>query len=705
MKLEKYTFFMLAILSYPLLAEAADESAISANWKCKWCPYEEGLRGSIEIGAGSVSEDSFKFGNYSGLNDKGLYYIGNSDIHYQDKSANYFDINIMDLGLDSRFISMETGKQGSYKLFLNYDELPRLLYNTSKTPFIGAGHDNLSLPLDWDTASNTSNMTSLTDSLKKVDINSKRKKVNMGISYIPNSKQEYRIKFTRETKQGVKMLGAAIGATGFAAKASILPEPIDYVTDQLELSAAYNTKKWQTKLGYYGSFFKNEDTSLSWQNPFADSSSDPALGQMGLPPDNEFHQLYFSGAYHLFQHTRATAHISAGRMLQNESFLGYTVNPSLTTSPLPRNSLDGRVNTWSWKLGLVSNPIPTLRLSASYNHNEQDNKTQQNSYSYIVADTSASSSQNTNSPYSFKRKTLKIKGSYRLLKRTKLSAGFDHQIYNRTYQEVDKTKENSVWSKLKFYPHDMVETTLKYSHANRDASNYNPNTELSPPENPLMRKFNMADRERDQVGIYFSVMPIDIVSVSLNADYSFDDYTNSTVGLRDSKASNYTLDVSLMPIKDVNIYTFYSRENLKSNQAGSQSFSSADWRVKNNDKINTAGIGIKLALLENKLDIGLDYSYSRSKGNIDIDSDIFASSSIVPFPDLESKLHTSKLYATYKLSESLSMRLNFIYEKYQEKDWTIDSIAHDTIANVLTLGQQNQPYDAYMLSTSLRYQF
>jgi len=694
---------MLVILSYPLLVNASEENAVSADWKCKWCPYEEGLRGNIELGSGFVSEDTFPFGNYRGFDDKGLYFTGNSDIYYQDNNANYFDLSALDLGLESRSISMDAGKQGNYSIFLNYDEISRLLSDTSMTPFIGAGSNTLNLPSDWSSASNTGDMTTLSSSLNKIDIGYKRKRVNMGISYIPSPNQEYSIKFTRETKKGVKMLGAAIGATGFSAKASILPEPIDYITDQLELTAAYNTKKWQTKFGYYGSFFKDENASLNWQNPFAASSSDPASGQIGLPPDNEFHQLFFSGAYQLFQRTRATAHISAGRMFQNDSFLGYTVNPSLTTSSLPRNSLDGRVNTWTWKLGLVSNPMPKLRLNASYNHNQQDNKTPQNSYSYVVADTSASSSQKTNSPYSFKRKTLKINGSYRVLRRTKLSAGFDHEIYNRTYQDVDKTRENKVWTKLKFHPYDMVETTLKYSYANRNASSFNPNSEISPPENRLMRKYNMADRERDQVGVYLSVTPIDILTVGLNADYSFDDFSNSSVGLIDNKSTNYTLDISIMPREDISIYTFFSRENLKSNQAGSQSFSTADWRVKNNDRINTAGIGIKLAMLENKLDIGFDYSYSRSKGHMDSESDIF--SSVEPFPDLETRLHTSKVYANYKLSEDLSVRFNYIYEKYQEKDWTIDNIEADTIPNVLALGQQNNPYNAYMFSTSLRYEF
>jgi len=704
MKLAKYTFFIIAILSYPLMAVASEVNDVSANWKCKWCPFEEGLRGNVEIGASYLSEDSFKFGNYSGLNNKGLYFIGNSDVHYQDENANYFNADILDLGLGSRFISLEAGKQGTYTVFLSYDELPRLWYDTSMTPFIGAGHDTLSLPLDWDYASNTSDMTTLSDSLKSVDIKYERKKVNMGISYIPTpNREEYRIKFTRETKQGVKMLGGAFGASGFSAQSSILPEPIDYVTDQLELTAAYSTKKWQTKLGYYGSFFKDKNTSLNWQNPFADASFKPAFGQVGLPPDNEFHQLFFSGAYQVFEHSRATTHISAGRMFQNEAFLGYTVNPSLTTSSLPRNSLNGRVNTWSWKLGIVSNPMPKLRLSASYNHNEQDNKTPQRSYSYIVADTSTSSSPKTNSPYSFRRKTLKINGSYHIFRRTKLSAGFDYDIYNRTFQEVDKTRENSVWAKLKFHPHDMIETTLNYSQANREVSNFNPDNEVSPPENPLMRKFNMADREREQIGVYFSITPIDILSVGLNADYSFDDYSNSLVGLTDSKEASYTLDVSFMPRNDVNIYAFFSRENLKSKQTGSQSYSSADWLVKNNDRINTAGIGIKLAVLENKLDIGLDYAYSRSKGRIDSESDV--NSSILPFPDLETKLHSSKLYATYKVNDTLSIKFNYIYEKYQEKDWTIDNVEPDTISSVLALGQQNLPYKAHMLSASLRYQF
>ena len=41
------------------------------------------------------------------------------------------------LGLESRYLRLEGGVQGSYKFFLEYDELPNYKNNTVQTPFPG----------------------------------------------------------------------------------------------------------------------------------------------------------------------------------------------------------------------------------------------------------------------------------------------------------------------------------------------------------------------------------------------------------------------------------------------------------------------------------------------------------------------------------------------------------------------------------------
>ena len=64
--------------------------------------------------------------------------------------------------------------------------------------------------------------------------------------------------------------------------------------------------------------------------------------------------------------TRVNLDVSYGWMLQDQTFLPYTVNPGLTvTNPLPRNSLDGEINTTLVNLRLTSHPSMKVHLRGS----------------------------------------------------------------------------------------------------------------------------------------------------------------------------------------------------------------------------------------------------------------------------------------------------------------------------------------------------
>ena len=117
----------------------------------------------------------------------------------------------------------------------------------------------------------------------------------------------------------------------FPNRATQLVMPVDYTTDQLDVSASYATSKWQTRFSYYSSMFRNSNDALTWQNPFVGFAGADA-GQLAAPPDNEFHQISAAGAYQFSDHTRASADLAIGRMTQNDSFLAPTLNGTLAAS-------------------------------------------------------------------------------------------------------------------------------------------------------------------------------------------------------------------------------------------------------------------------------------------------------------------------------------------------------------------------------------
>jgi MtrB/PioB family decaheme-associated outer membrane protein len=666
----------------------------TSNWKCELCPFEEGRSGTIDLGYGAVSDNSFKFGEYNGLNEKGGFLLGNVDLHSRNKDASYWNFSVLDIGIGSPELRAETGTQGRYKLFLQYDELQHFISDSGKTPLLGVGSDSLTLPPGWVRAATTGTMTALAGSLHDVDLDTKRKRLSVGAALVSDSNWQYALTVRHETKEGTMRMGGA-----FFFSSTQLVMPVDYVTDQVDVSASYATAKWQTRFGYYGSTFRNNNDALTWQNPFTGLVAGADAGQLAAPPDNQFHQILAALGYQFTEHTRGTANIAVGRMTQNENFLAPTLNASLAAPALPRSSLDGRVDTLNADLRLLSDISDRLRLNASYTYNDRDNKTPQATYSWVTTDTFLASPR-TNLPYSFTRNTLKLDADYRLAPRVKTAVGVDYDTHQRTFQEADKTQETSVWGKVVNRARDNLDLTLKLAHTNRTVSSYQVVPQIDPPENPLLRKYNMADRKRDTVGLRADITPTETVSVGFGIDVSADEYPNSTVGLLSGDDVNVNADASFSLGRNTSLLVFLNREQLSSKQAGSDTFSTADWSARNQDTVDSAGIGVKHTALKNKLNLGADYSITRTRGEITVTSGTSSS-----FPDLTTRLGTVKLYADYALKKNLSLHGAYWYEHYKTVDWALDGVAPDTISNVLTLGEAAPSYHVNVVTLFLRYKF
>src|SRR5205085_2385562 len=82
---------------------------------------------TIEVGAGYVSDDSAKFGEYNGLNKQGPFAIGGFDIRggdaYDSPGTVRYRAFGLNLGLENRTLGAEIASQGSYRFRYTYDEL------------------------------------------------------------------------------------------------------------------------------------------------------------------------------------------------------------------------------------------------------------------------------------------------------------------------------------------------------------------------------------------------------------------------------------------------------------------------------------------------------------------------------------------------------------------------------------------------------
>ncbi len=174
------------------------------------------------------------------------------------------------------------------------------------------------------------------------------------------------------------------------------------------------------------------------------------------------------------------------------------------------------------------------------------------------------------------------------------------------------------------------------------------------------------------------------------------------IGLTDSEEVSYSLDAALTPRDRLTLYSFVSLTEIDSTMIGSELFGEPDWRARQRDSIRGAGAGLEWQkLLSQDFDAGLDYSYSDGRGDIRVHT----ASAAPGFPDLKNRMHGVRLYGRYRVSEQLSLRLEYWYERYRSEDFFIDDVEVDTLSNLLTMGQESPDYAVNVLMGSVRYQF
>src|SRR5882672_6157211 len=108
---------------------------------------------TVEIGAGAVSDDSYKFGEYNGLERQGGFLLGNLDLYggdrYDSDSVRRWGLNANDIGLKTGDAEFTFREQGRFRFDLGYDDFRRNLSDSYQSPFLGLGSTNLTLPAGW----------------------------------------------------------------------------------------------------------------------------------------------------------------------------------------------------------------------------------------------------------------------------------------------------------------------------------------------------------------------------------------------------------------------------------------------------------------------------------------------------------------------------------------------------------------------------
>ena len=406
----------------PAASQAAAASQTAA-------PSQTKPDSKVDLGVGGVSDSSFKFGEYNGLQNSGPFGIGNFDLRggapFDSKSTWRWEMKGRNLGLETRNVYAEFGKQGKYRFFVGYSELLANRSDTFQTPYLGAGTGNLTVPSNWvfpavpqrgattlnfrvfdpvagagsyyntsgvltpPTAAQLATGASIraadVPDFQSVYLSTKRTRVDAGLSFNVSDNLDIPLSYTHEHKSGLKALGAVTSQV--SENATILPTPIDFDTTQANAAVNFRVKKFYLSFAYYGSFFTDNISSLTWQ----DVADPTKSATMANAPSNQFNQFTFMGAEKFKDTMKLVVAGSYGRNTQNDPFLGpSTAQNGQLAFGLPVASLNGLVVSSMVDAKFTAKPNKKWNLVAAYKFFDRDNQTPVHTYLFQDANESKS---------------------------------------------------------------------------------------------------------------------------------------------------------------------------------------------------------------------------------------------------------------------------------------------------------------------------
>jgi MtrB/PioB family decaheme-associated outer membrane protein len=668
-------------------AAPAPPAPDTSGWTCKFCTIEDGWTLWAEPGVAFVSDDSYRFGDYRGLQEKGTIADVAGGWRWRDaETAVWLDSHAQRRGSDARELGIAGGRQGLYRAWLDYDAVPHYRAADAQSPFRGGAV--LDLPPGWTTAGSTAGMTQLDGSLRPVSLETQRERSALGVEFVPHRLATMRVEYRRDEVHGVRD-----GAGSFLTLASQLPQPVDQTLDRVDASLGLNHALGHVQLAFESSFFRNAVRAVSWDNPYNAPSPGATTGQLAQAPDNSAHRLSLLAGTPPGTAVQASAQLSLGRLEQDDRFLPATVNPNEAVA-LPRASLDGRVDTVlaSWRASTSTGP---LRFTVDVLRDDRDNQTPVAPYTQVVMDTFTGDVR-ANAPYGFTRNRWRFSAERRASPR--VGVGIDDDRRERRLHGTGKTEERRYWGRVGWRPFSGADLKLRFAHARREGNEYAAAAD-GPDPNPLMRAYNTAERRRDETRADFS-LGAGALSTSYHLTYASDEYPDTQLGRTSVDLLGYGTDVALQLNKALNVSAFAAHREQETTQAGSQAFGAPDWVAEQDDASNALGASLGWQGPRG-LEVGAEYAYSTSAGAITM----LASAVDSEFPLLVTRWHEGRVFARYPWRPEVSVRLDLLYERYYARDWGLAGVEPDTVANVVALGQGTQDGTVTAVLLGVRYTF
>ncbi len=527
-----------------------------------------------------------KFTEYRDLQENGGLY-GRARLKF-DTEKNFLNFDAGDFGYDTQYYKVDGGSWGKFKFDLFYNEIPHNFTFDAKTFFSGAGSDTLTgVPSanisSWDT----------------FDYSIERRQYGGGLKINMIKPFFFDASFQREEKDGIKPTGTATSPGSIAYE---LPEPVNYITNNLKVEGGYAQKPFFFSFNYFLSEFNNGDTRLNLPSSLGSPNA------FSLPPDNTYYKGAFKGAVNLPYNSKFSTNIGLSKGRSDTSIL------SLISS-----DYEGRVDTKNYDLVLSSNPFRFLDAKLYYKFYKWNNKSEDDlGVAEVFLD--------------YEKKTSGVDLGLRLPAQFYLSGGYqyvktkrDEEGQTDLAQILPYNKDNIYSVDLRWGGLDFMAFKVGYEKLDRDAD-----YQTSQSEARTDRVFPYAAQDRDTYKASLDIFPLENLNFGFEYQHKNTDYTDTTYGLTTDKRNEFNISADYMIDNMAKLYGYSDYGLIKFVQMTNRS-GIGSTENKQKDKSYGYGLGTEVYVIPKKLTIIFQHDYLKSNGSVDLtynNSGLFADAGV-----------------------------------------------------------------------------
>ena len=545
----------------------------------------------------------------------------------------------------------------------------------------------------------------------------------------------------QEKRDGTRPFGATFGFNNITE----LPEPIDYTTQDAELSGEWNGERGGLRFGYRTSSFENDVPTVFWDNPFRiTSSTDPnayqspstssvngsALGFADLAPDNESSQLFLAGRARLGGSWYLNGSAAYITMEQDDPLLPYTLNTAIRgidfdhstfdpTNPanLPARNADNEVDVMTVAAAAGTDLGESFDLTFRYRLYDYDNTSKRISFpGYVRYHAVWEEIGRISVPYEYSRQDANAELGWDINQKSRLALSYGLQSWDREFREVESSDEDILRLTWDNRLTDRLTLRARYEYGDRSIDGYDveaaeatfihPEGVTLPEE---LRRFDEAERNYDDYNVQAQWLATDAWNFTFGVTGRDEDYDESELGLISDDIFQYNVEAAYVPSDALTLYVFGQWADrgtfMISRQSGSTPSTREidNWEVDFDENTATLGLGFTTRFAESWT---ADLSVRHSNSNGDANFTAFpgglplsspprtAAQDFDNYEDTELTAALAKL--GYQINDRFSLGLGYLWE-----DYTIDSFILQDLQNylpgALLLNANNGDYNGQVL--------